>query len=216
MAEVDAVGARRSPSLVKVAPALGALAVLGTALWWRKNPSACPYSQRFWVEAPHPFITRERLRQVLEPRPGERILEVGPGTGYYSLPVAEWLLPDGRLDVFDIQQEMLDHVMRVAGERGLENIHPTLGDAQALPYADETFDGAFLVTVLGEVPDQHAALSELRRVLKPGGRLVVGELFGDPHWVSPGALERRAEQAGLAPERRLTKLLGHYSVFTRP
>ena len=50
-------------------------AVLAAALWWRKNPSACPYGQRFWVEAPHPFITRPRLREILEPRAGERLLE---------------------------------------------------------------------------------------------------------------------------------------------
>ena len=76
---------------------LGGAAVLGAVLWWRRNPSACPYSQRFWVEAPHPFITRERLREILEPRPGERLLEVGPGTGYYTLPVAGWLAPGGQL-----------------------------------------------------------------------------------------------------------------------
>ena len=57
-------------------------------MWWRKNPSACPYSQRFWVQAPHPVITRERLLEVLAPSPGERVLEIGPGTGYYSLDVA--------------------------------------------------------------------------------------------------------------------------------
>ncbi len=90
---------------------LGVAAVLGGAVWWRRNPSACPYSQRFWVEAPHPFITRERLREILEPRPGERMLEVGPGTGYYALPVAEWLAPGGQLDVLDVQQEMLDHTL---------------------------------------------------------------------------------------------------------
>lgn len=73
-------------------------AVLGSALWWRANPSACPYGQRFWVEAPHPLITRERLRAVLAPVPGERVLEVGPGTGYYSLDVAEWVSPVGRLE----------------------------------------------------------------------------------------------------------------------
>jgi hypothetical protein len=62
---------------------LGAgLAVTGAALWWRRHPSACPYSQRFWVEAPHPFITRARLREALAPSPGSRVLEVGPGTGY--------------------------------------------------------------------------------------------------------------------------------------
>ncbi len=63
-------------------------ATLAAALWWRKNPSACPYGQRFWVEAPHPIITRERLRSVLRPEPGERLLEIGVGTGYYSLDMA--------------------------------------------------------------------------------------------------------------------------------
>ena len=55
--------------------ALGLAGVVGVALWWRKNPSACPYSQRFWVTAPHPVITRQRLRAVLEPMAGERIEE---------------------------------------------------------------------------------------------------------------------------------------------
>ena len=92
------------------------------ALWWRRNPSACPYSQRFWVQAPHPFITRERLRETLAPQPGERVLEIGPGTGYYTLDLAQWLGPDGRLEIFDLQQEMLDHTMGRVAERGLANV----------------------------------------------------------------------------------------------
>jgi ubiquinone/menaquinone biosynthesis C-methylase UbiE len=191
----------------------GAAAVLGVALWWRRNPSACPYSQRFWVEAPHPFITRGRLREALDPRPGERVLEVGPGTGYYSLPVADWLGPEGRLDVFDLQQEMLDHTMRAARERGLDNLFPAQGDARELPYDDATFDAAYLVTVLGEIPDQAAALTELRRVLRPGGRLVVGEVIGDPHVVTFGALRARAEAAGLRFERRVGTWLGSFARF---
>src|SRR5437588_482208 len=74
-----------------VGPAAGVGALAGAALWWRTHPSACPYSQRFWVEAPHPLITRSRLRDALGPVSGERLLEIGPGTGYYSLPVAKWL-----------------------------------------------------------------------------------------------------------------------------
>lgn len=191
----------------------GAAAVGGAALWWRKNPSACPYNQRFWIEAPHPFITRPRLREILEPRPGERILEVGPGTGYYALPVASWIQPGGSLAVFDLQQEMLDHTVRRAEERGIANINPGRGDAQALPYADATFDAAYLVTVLGEIPDQVQALRELRRVLKPTGRLVVGELMGDPHVVTLGRLKARAEEAGLRYERRLGGPLGYFARF---
>ena len=191
---------------------LGALAILGVSYWWRKNPSACPYNQRFWVMAPHPGITRKRLLEILAPAADERILEIGPGTGYYSIPVAQ-KLTGGTLAVFDIQQEMLDHVTRAAEELRISNVEPTLGDAQALPYEDGSFDAAYLVTVLGEIPDQEAALRELARVLRPGGRLVVGELFGDPHMVTQGKLRERAERHGFSFERRLGTPLAYFARF---
>jgi SAM-dependent methyltransferase len=193
----------------------GAAAVAGAALWWRKNPSACPYTQRFWVEAPHPLITRDRLREILEPKAGERILEVGPGTGYYTLDVAEWVKPDGQVDILDIQQEMLDHTMLRAGERGLSNINPTRADATAMPYDDGTYAAAILVTVLGEVPDQDAALRELARVLKPGGRLIAGELLGDPHYVRLAPLRLRTSGAGLSYESRVGSALGYFARFAK-
>jgi SAM-dependent methyltransferase len=188
----------------------------GFALWWRRNPSACPYGLRFFVGLPHPFITRGRLREILAPRPGERVLEVGPGAGYYALPVAQWLEPGGTLDVLDVQQKMLDYVERRAAEDGITNVVPTQADAQALPYPDASFDAAYLTLVVGEVPDQDRALQELRRVLKPGGRLVVGELLGDPHYVPFGALRERAEAAGLAFERRVGGLPGYFARFRVP
>jgi SAM-dependent methyltransferase len=196
--------------------AVGAAAVAGAGLWWRKNPSACPYSQRFWVEAPHPLITRARLKEALDPKPGERILEVGPGTGYYTLDVAEWVKPDGEVDILDLQQEMLDHTLRRAGERGLANVTPTQSDATSMPYEDGTFDAAYLVTVLGEIPDQDSAIRELARVLKPGGSLVVGELVGDPHYVRLGPMRLRASGAGLAYERRAGNALGYFARFRKP
>jgi ubiquinone/menaquinone biosynthesis C-methylase UbiE len=190
----------------------GAGAIAAGWAWWRRNPSACPYSQRFWVEGPHPFITRARLHEALEPRAGESLLEVGPGTGYYTLAVAEAV---GTLDILDVQQEMLDHTMRRAGEAGISNITPALADARELPFEDRRFDGAYLVTVLGEVPDQDAALHELRRVLRPGGRLVVGELMGDPHMVTLGRLRKRAEAAGFRFERRVGPKVGFFARFER-
>jgi ubiquinone/menaquinone biosynthesis C-methylase UbiE len=194
--------------------ALGAAGVGAAALWWRKNPSACPYGQRFWVEAPHPLITRARLREILEPRPGERLLEIGPGTGYYTLELAAWVGEQGTVEIFDIQQEMLDHAIRAARERGLWNVNPTRGDAQQLGWDDDSFDAVILVTVLGEIPDQDAALRQIARVLRPGGRLIVGELFGDPHMVTLGSLERRAEAAGLRFERRVGPKLGYFARFS--
>jgi ubiquinone/menaquinone biosynthesis C-methylase UbiE len=186
-----------------------AAATLAAALWWRKNPSACPYGQRFWVEVPHPIISRQRLRSVLRPQPGERLLEIGVGTGYYSLQLAEWVAPDGTLELFDLQQEFLDHVLRAAGERGLTNLVPTQGDATDLPYEDASVDAVILTAVLGEIPDGVAALREIRRVLEPGGRLVVGELFGDPHFTTRASLERMGAEAGL----RLVERSGNWFAY---
>ena len=192
----------------------GALfAAAAAALWWRRNPSACPYNQRFWVQAPHPFITRDRLRQILRPDHGERILEIGPGTGYYSLDVADWIGPGGTLEIFDIQQEMLDHTTARATEAGLTNVVPTQGDAASLPYESDSVDAVVLITVLGEIPEGDRALAEIARVLRPGGRLIVGELMGDPHYVSFGSLKSRTEVAGLRCEERLGGWIGYFARF---
>jgi ubiquinone/menaquinone biosynthesis C-methylase UbiE len=193
-------------------------AVLGGALWARFHPSACPYSQRWMLEVPRPYLGRRRLREILEPVPGERILEVGPGTGFFAVPVATWLRggegrDPGSLAVFDIQPEMLDHTMRRASEQGLDNVEAIQGDATRLPYDDGTFDAVYLVTVLGEIPDQDAALRELHRVLKPTGRVVFGETVLDPHLVTMGALRERAERAGLRFERRLGNWFGFFTRF---
>ncbi|HEY1286216.1 MAG TPA: class I SAM-dependent methyltransferase [Solirubrobacterales bacterium] len=193
-----------------------ALATLGAALWWRRNPSACPYGQRFWVEAPHPVITRERLRAVLRPALGERLLEVGPGVGYYSFDLAEWVGGDGSVEVFDLQQEFLDHVMRGAAARGATNLVPTQGDATELPFDDDSMDAVILTAVLGEIPDRAAALREIARVLKPDGRLVVGELFGDPHFTTLTSLRRQGEAAGLSFEERSGNWFGYFARLAAP
>ena len=193
-----------------------ALAIAGAAggLWYRHKTRPFPYAQRWMLDKELPYLTRERLCQVLAPQPGERILELGPGTGLFSVPVAQRLLPGGTLDVFDVQQVMLDHTLRVAAERNVDNIVATRGDARCLPYPEGTFDAAFMMTVLGEIPDQEAALGELQRVLKPGGRLVIGEFIFDWHAVPFGVLRRRTERQGLQFERRLGPRFSYIARFS--
>jgi hypothetical protein len=87
--------------------------------WWREHPSPCPYGLRLWLVLPRPVITWRRLIDILSPREGERILEIGAGTGYYALRGAERVGKSGRLDVLDIQKSMLDHLAARARERGL-------------------------------------------------------------------------------------------------
>jgi ubiquinone/menaquinone biosynthesis C-methylase UbiE len=174
-----------------------------------------PYWQRAFVQLPHPLITRTRLLDALAIPPGSRVLEIGPGTGYYSLAVADWLGPAGHLELLDIQPEMLEHIASHAGPRGLDaRMGFTQGNAEALPFEDDGFDAAYLVLALGEIPDQRAALRELARVVRTGGRVIVGELAVDPHVVLPWTLARRAADAGLAIERRIGPWFGCYSVLT--
>ena len=173
-----------------------------------------PLRAEVWVEAPHPIITRARLREVLAPQLGERILEIGPGTGYYTLDLAEWVGPGGTVEIFDLQQEFLDHTLRAAEERGLVNITPTRGDATKLPFEGDSIDAVVLTAVLGEIPDRAAALAEIERVLKPGGRLVVGELFGDPHFTTLGSLRDQCDDAALRFERRSGNWFGYFARFS--
>lgn len=191
-----------------------AAAIAYDAARQRANPSACPYSQRWMLAFPRPGLSRGRLARILEARAGERVLDLGAGNGYYTFSIAETVGPRGSVAAFDLQQEMLDELDARAARKGLENVELQQGDATALPYEDASFDAAFLVTVLGEIPDQDAALREVRRVLRPGGRVVFGETVLDPHLVPLGSLRRRAEAAGLRFERAVgIAPLGFYGRF---
>ena len=187
---------------------------LAGGLWYRRKTTPFPYSQRWMLDKEFPYLTRERLCQALVPRPGERILEIGPGTGLFSVPVAQLLEPEGRLDVFDIQQAMLDHSLRVAAEQNVSNIVATRGDARRLLYDEDTFDAAYMMTALGEISNQEAALGELRRVLRANGRLVVGEFLFDWHAVPLGVLKRRAKCQGFSFESRLGPRLSYIARFS--
>lgn len=201
MHRITTARAAAIPARTRWTVAAGAGAALAAA-WWLGDTAPYPYAQRGLLDLSLPFLTADRMDAVLRPRPGERILEIGPGTGLQSLHVAPQLGPEGRLDVLDIQQEMLDHVMGRAERDGLATITATRSDARELPYADGTFDAIYAVTALGEIPEPDRVLREAARVLAPGGRLVIGEFF-DRHWIPFGRLHRLADAAGLhLTERR--------------
>jgi SAM-dependent methyltransferase len=197
------------PALLGAA-AVGVAAVAAGMLLGDQAPY--PYALHRLLDVPLPLLTARRLDLLLEPRAGQQVLEIGPGTGLQSLHVAPQLGAGGQLAVVDVQQEMLDHVMARAARRSIRNIAPHRADAGALPFADATFDAAYLVTVLGEIPAPLAALMELRRVLKPGGRLVIGE-FADRHHVPLATLVRLANDAGLHLVRRTGAPLAYYALL---
>lgn len=141
------------------------------------------------------------------------MLEIGPGTSYYTLPVAARLQPEGKLQIVDVQQRYLDHTVERARRAGLANVVPALAGGGCLPFADRTFDAAYLVSTLGEIPDPAAALRELRRVLKPAAPLVVGEILIDPDFPRLKWLAKHADASGLVLEEHLGTPLGYFARF---
>ncbi|OFV88796.1 MAG: hypothetical protein A2V74_09355 [Acidobacteria bacterium RBG_16_70_10] len=131
---------------------------------------------------------------------GQTVVEIGPGTGFYSVEAARRIGPSGRLLCVDLQREMLEVTrgrVHVAGLRA----HFVRANASALPLRPGSADHVFLVTVLGEIPDRPHALAEMKRVLRRGGRLSVCEQFPDPDFVTPASLRRDLSTAGFVEER---------------
>lgn len=133
----------------------------------------------------------KRAVRELELRGDESVLELGCGPGYFS-PALVAALPRGNVVLYDLQPQMLEMARTRAPRAWL-----VAGDARALPFADASFDLVMMVAVLGEVGDAVACMREVRRTLRPSGRLTVSEVWGDSDYIDPAKLERMAQEAGL-------------------
>lgn len=120
-------------------------------------------------------LRRRRLvREAIAAAPGERIIDVGCGPGFYLAELIDDVGPDGFMIGVDLSAPMLAAAARRC--EGHQNIEFREADATALSVDDASFDAAFSVQVLEYVPDVRAALAELHRALTNRGRLVVWDV----------------------------------------
>jgi uncharacterized protein len=157
-----------------------------------------PHELAFILDNPlrNLILPAKRLVDRLHLSKGSRVLEIGPGPGYFSPEVAR-RIPEGELILFDIQREMLDKSRVKLVRTGQRNFRLVQGSAEALPFGANTFDVVFMVTVLGEVPDQKACVASIVEVLRPGGVLSLTEQVGDPDALTEDVLQRMGEIMGL-------------------
>jgi SAM-dependent methyltransferase len=108
---------------------------------------------------------------------GEHVLDVGSGAGIDSLIAARMVGPTGRVRGVDMTPAMLTKARGAASEAGLHNVEFREGTAEALPIEDEWADVVISNGVLNLMPDKNVGLAEMARVLKPGGRLQIGDIL---------------------------------------
>ncbi len=105
--------------------------------------------------------------------PGEHVLDLAAGPGLLARDAAHRVLPDGWVLASDIAEAMLAEGLQRATQEGLPDLLATACDAEHLAFADGSFDAALLGLGLFIFPDPARALSELHRVLRPGGRIAL-------------------------------------------
>jgi ubiquinone/menaquinone biosynthesis C-methylase UbiE len=110
---------------------------------------------------------------------GDRVVDVGCGAGLDSIIAARMAGPGGSVVGVDMTPKMIETAVRVAEEAGLRNVSFRQGLAEALPVPDQWADVVTSNGVLNLMPDKAAALAEMSRVLKPGGRLQIADITVD-------------------------------------
>jgi len=119
---------------------------------------------------------RDAGLKKLAPKPGEQILEVGFGTGHCLVAIAGAVGQNGKAFGIDISEEMLKHTQLLAQQEHVaDRVDLRCGDAAQLPFVDGSLDGVFMSFTLElfDTPEIPKVLAECKRVLRPGGRIVV-------------------------------------------
>jgi demethylmenaquinone methyltransferase / 2-methoxy-6-polyprenyl-1,4-benzoquinol methylase len=119
---------------------------------------------------------RRRAADLAEVEPGATALDVCCGTGDLAMELAARVGPDGSVVGCDFSERMLDLARAKAGHRGMAAVRFEWADALRLPYRDASFDAGTIAFGARNLSDLDRGLSELRRVVRPGGRLVILEI----------------------------------------
>jgi ubiquinone/menaquinone biosynthesis C-methylase UbiE len=175
-----------------------------------------PHRLSFLLDNPlRSFLIPPRtLVERLSLPPDARVLELGAGPGFFSVALARQV-PLGRLEVVDLQPEMLAKARRRLQRAGLTSVGLTQAEAGALPFPDASFDVVLLVAVLGEVPDARRCLRSVWRALRAGGVAAFHEHWPDPDRIEPAHLRRVVESEGFLHRRSYGRRYNYTAIFAK-
>jgi ubiquinone/menaquinone biosynthesis C-methylase UbiE len=157
-----------------------------------------------------------RTLALLDIQPGMQVLELGPGSGLFTLEAARLVGSQGQLVCADLQMAMLRPLDQEIRAAGLRNVFLQAATAERLALHDTSFDLVLAIAVLPMIPEKHQALHELRRVLKPGGLLVVSEELLEPEYVPMFLTRWWCRRAGFTLVGQVRTAWWYMLLFRRP
>jgi ubiquinone/menaquinone biosynthesis C-methylase UbiE len=190
----------RLPVFILIAISTLVVLILGWRLLSRRHLLPCPTGFIWMLEnriMENVAGSAELIRRA-KISTGMTVLDAGCGPGRVSIPLAEFVAPEGKVLALDVQSNMLDLLRERVSQAGVDNLeilHAGLGEGR-LPLL--AFDRALMVTVLGEIPNQTEALIEIHQALKPGGILSITEVLPDPHYQRREKVRRLGEGSGFS------------------
>lgn len=161
-----------------------------------KRPPApiMTYIGAAWLERPEREIEEQPDRVIaqMELKPGDVVADIGVGTGFFARRMARRVAPGGVVHGVDVQPEMLELLKDYAVRDGVDDIiKPVLGQDNATGLPDASVDWILLVDTYHEFQDPKAMLADMRRALKPGGKVALIEYRLDGETAAHIKLEHR-------------------------
>lgn len=151
----------------------------------------------------------------LQLKPNTTVLEVGPGTGLFTIEAAKQIAPLGKLLCVELQPGFLKKTIEKVRVSTVRNVSFIISDVTYLPLENDSIHEVFLVAVLPLIPHIQLALAEIKRVLKPGGHLLVSEEILEPEFV-PSMWEKKwCKEAGFTFVKRIRNIYYYSLIFEK-
>lgn len=155
---------------------------------WRSDNIA-PLVARLEAESREIYLHRDRLAKLVGAKPGSAVADIGAGSGFMTLLLANEVGKDGRVFAVDINQTMLDKVAERAQAAGLSNVQTMLSPEDSTPLAPGSVDIVFMCDAYHHFEYPKSSLASIHAALRPGGQIVLVDFERIPGKTSPGMMD---------------------------